>query len=159
MAKNKGNQFEAVVKECLDKADGVSIDRLRDAPRRMKGVDNPSDFIVYKKPHELYLECKSHKGNTLPFSCIRDEQYKGMQEKAKIEGVLAGVMIWYIDHDATVFVPIDEVVRIREEEEAKSINYFQILNRKHIIVHGRKKRTYFDYDMNRFLEDLFNEHL
>lgn len=82
-----------------------------------------------------------------------------MQEKVKIDGVLAGVMIWYIDHDATVFVPIDEVVRIREEEEAKSINYFQILNRKHIIVHGRKKRVYFDYDMNRFLEDLFNEHL
>jgi hypothetical protein len=102
----------------------------------------------------LYIECKSHKGNTLPFSCIRDAQYYGLQEKAKIDGVMAGIMIWYIDHDATVFVPIDEVVRIREEEGEKSINYYKILNRKHIIVPGRKKRTYFEYNMERFLEDL-----
>lgn len=155
MANNRGKKFEDVVKKAFEQVNGVSIDRLRDAPRKLKGVDNPSDFIVYKKPHEVYVECKSHKGNTLPFSCIREEQIKGMLEKSVIEGVKAGVIIWYIDHDLTVWVPIDEVVSMIHSGY-KSIN-IKDLNypRNCIRILGKKKRVYFDYDMKRFLEDLY----
>ena len=69
---NKGKQFEEAVKKSFLKCVGISIDRLRDTFQKKKNVDNPADFIVYKKPHEIYVECKSHKGNTLPLSCIRD---------------------------------------------------------------------------------------
>ena len=155
MANNKGKKFEDIVKKAFEKVEGVSIDRLRDAPRKLKGVDNPSDFIVYKKPHEVYVECKSHKGNTLPFVCIREEQIKGMTEKAKIEGVKAGIIIWYIDHDQTVWVPINEVVSMREEGY-KSINIKDLNYPRNIIrIEGTKKRVYFDYDMEKFLEDLY----
>lgn len=155
MANNKGKAFEDTVKKAFEKVEGVSIDRLRDAPRKLKGVDNPSDFIVYKKPHEVYVECKSHKGNTLPFACIREEQIKGMTEKAKIAGVKAGIIIWYIDHDQTVWVPINEVVSMREEGY-KSINIKDLNYPRNIIrIEGTKKRVYFDYDMEKFLEDLY----
>lgn len=155
MANNKGKAFEDTVKKAFEKVEGVSIDRLRDAPRKLKGVDNPSDFIVYKKPHEVYVECKSHKGNTLPFACIREEQIKGMTEKAKIAGVKAGIIIWYIDHDQTVWVPIAEVVSMREEGY-KSINIKDLNYPRNIIrIEGTKKRVYFDYDMEKFLEDLY----
>ena len=155
MATNKGKKFEEVIKNAFEKVEGVSIDRLRDAPRKLKGVDNPSDFIVYKKPHEIYVECKSHKGNTLPFFCIREEQIKGMTEKAKIAGVKCGVLIWYIDHDLTVWVPIDEVVSMIESGY-KSINIKDLNYPRNIIrIEGKKKRVYFDYDMNKFLEDLY----
>ena len=50
---NLGKKFEDVIKESFLKIPNVSIDRLRDAPKKLKNVDNPSDFIAYKKPHEL----------------------------------------------------------------------------------------------------------
>ena len=157
---NKGKQFEEVIRQSFLKVSGVSIDRLRDAPKKLKNVDNPSDFIVYKKPHEIYVECKSHKGNTLPFSCIREEQIKGMSEKARIEGVKAGIIVWFIDHDLTVWIPINEAVFWRDIGN-KSINIKNIQDKhteriRHIVIQGKKKRIYFDYDMNKFLEDLYD---
>ena len=154
MATNKGKKFEEVVKTAFEKVEGVSIDRLRDAPKKLKGVDNPSDFIVYKKPHEVYVECKSHKGNTLPFSCIRYEQISGMSEKSKIEGVKCGLLIWYIDHDLTVWVDINDVIDLIYLG-GKSINVKDLDYVSHIKIEGKKKRIYFDYDMKKFLEDLY----
>lgn len=152
--KNKGKQFEQVVYQAFLQVPDVSIDRLRDAPRKLKGVDNPSDFIVYKKPHEIYLECKSHKGNTLPFSCIREEQIQGMLAKSLKRGVIAGVMVWFIDHDLTVWVSIDMIVTLMGFGY-KSLNIKDLDKIPHLIVPGIKKRVYFDYDMNKFLEDLY----
>lgn len=161
--KNKGKAFEQVVHKAFLQVSDVSIDRLRDAPRKLKGVDNPSDFIVYKMPHELYVECKSHHGNTLPFSCIREEQINGMIEKSKIEGVKCGVIVWFIDHDLTVWYPIELVVeRILALDKSLNVkdvdlwsSYVWGVDKRCIVIHGTKKRVYFDYDMQRFLEDLY----
>lgn len=150
---NKGKQFEQVIHQAFSKVPDVSIDRLRDAPRKLKGVDNPSDFIVYKKPHEVYVECKSHKGNTLPFSCIREEQWNGMLDKSEIAGVYAGVIIWFIDHDITVWVDITDLYLWKYDHV--SLNIKDLDKIPHLVVSGRKKRVYFDYDMNKFLEDLY----
>ncbi len=155
---NLGKKFEDVVKESFLKCLNVSIDRLRDAPKKMKNVDNPSDFIVYKYPHEIYVECKSHKGNTLPFACIREEQIKGMSEKSQIDGVLAGVILWFIDHDLTVWIPIQEVVDW-QRRGAKSINIKDLDHLQHIVIQGKKKRVYFDYDIEDFLRELYEEKL
>ena len=156
MADNLGKKFERVIKGSFLKVPDVSIDRLRDAPKKMKNVDNPSDFIVYKKPHEIYVECKSHKGNTLPFSCIREEQWNGLEDKSKIDGVKAGVIIWFIDHDFTVWVDIRELVALRWIG-AKSVNIKDLFDWKlhHIEIRGEKKRVYFDYDMEKFLNELY----
>ena len=163
MAHNKGKKFEDVIRQAFLQVPDVSIDRLRDAPRKLKGVDNPSDFIVYKKPHEVYVECKSHRGNTLPFSCIREEQIKGMTEKAKIEGVKAGIIVWYIDKDITVWYPICLVVeRILALEKSLNVKDIELWSsdvwdkdNRCIVIQGKKKRVYFEYDMNKFLEDLY----
>ena len=156
MANNRGKKFEAVVQSSFEQVEGVSIDRLRDAPKRLKGVDNPSDFIVYKEPHELYVECKSHLGNTLPFSCIKESQINGMIEKSLIEGVICGLIIWYVDHDITVWIPIDDVVAWRDAGN-KSIHINDIWRFNSIEINGTKKRVYFDYDMKEFLEVLYEQ--
>lgn len=155
MSNNRAKKFEDVIRQSFECVPDVSIDRLRDMPKKLKGVDNPSDFIVYKKPHEVYVECKSHLGNTLPFSCIREEQFTGMLEKSQIDGVKAGLMIWFIDHDITIWVPIDEAVYWKIMH--KSINVKDLELIRHIKVEGTKKRIYFDYDMNKFLEDLYEQ--
>ncbi len=152
---NRGKKFEDIIRKAFEAMPDVSVDRLRDAPRKLKGVDNPSDFIVYKKPHEIYVECKSHKGNTLPFSCIREEQLKGMGEKSLIDGVKAGIIIWYIDHDLTVWIPICDVLWWFKEGN-KSINVKDLSKMKHIVIQGKKKRIYFDYFTDDFLNNLFD---
>lgn len=154
MTKNKGKNFEDIVRKAFERVPNVSVDRLRDAPRKLKGVDNPSDFIVYKKPHEIYAECKSHRGNTLPFSCIREEQLKGMTEKWLKEGVIAGFIIWFIDHDLTVWVSID-MIKTMMWFGYKSLNVKDLDKIPHLVIPGKKKRVYFDYDMEQFLEDLY----
>ena len=152
--KNQGKKFEDIIKQSFLRVPGVSIDRLRDAPKKLKNVDNPSDFIVYKKPHEIYLECKSHKGNTLPFSCIRTEQLNGMLEKSMISGVVAGVIIWFIDHDITVWVSID-IIATLINFGYKSLNIKDLNKIPHILIKGKKKRVYFNYDMEQFLKELY----
>jgi len=151
---NIGKKFEDAVRESFEKVPDVSIDRLRDAPKKLKGVDNPSDFIVYKKPHELYVECKSHRGNTLPFSCIRKGQLDGMSEKWLKPGVIAGFMIWFIDHDLTVWVSID-MIKTMMWFGYKSLNIQDLEKIPHLVVPGKKKRVYFEYAMDKFLEDLY----
>lgn len=155
MAKNNlGKNFEEVVRKAFEKVPNVSIDRLRDAPKKLKGVDNPADFIVYKKPHEIYVECKSHKGNIFPFSCIRQEQLDGMTDKWCKEGVIAGFMIWFIDHDLTIWVSID-MIKMMIWFDRKSLNIKDLDKIPHLVVPGKKKRVYFQYDMKQFLDDLY----
>ena len=109
MTVNYGKKFESIVREAFEKVPNVSIDRLHDQTTGFKGSQNICDFIVYREPYEYYFECKSVHGNTLPFSNITDTQWNGLLQKSQIEGVFAGVICWWIDHDKTVFIPIQEL--------------------------------------------------
>lgn len=153
MAENRGKKFERVVRESFEKIEDVSVDRLHDQTTKFKGSQNICDFIVYKKPYEYYIECKSVHGNTLPFSNITDTQWKGLLEKSEIEGVVAGIICWWIDLDETWFIPIWIFEDAKNVEKAKSINlkhpYMQAYWTQ---ISGKKKRVFFDYDMNSFLK-------
>ena len=152
MANNKGKEFEAVVKQAFEKMENVSIDRFKDTIARQKDNKNPSDFVVYKKPYEYYVECKTTTQNTLNFNNIR--QWDDLVEKSKIKGVIAGVLVWFRNQDKTIFVPIQSLV-IAKENGCKSIHYMAIENGQKlgftgVIIPGKKKRVYFDYDMDAF---------
>ena len=115
MAVNRGKQFEEEVEKCLRRVKGVSIDRIHDQTTGYVGSSNVCDFIVYKKPYLIYIECKSVHGNTLSihsipkpdkrgklhgfYGNISDKQWEGLLEKSKIDGVMAGVLCWWIDKD------------------------------------------------------------
>ena len=149
MTVNRGKQFEDVIRQSFEKVPGVSIDRLHDQTTGFKGSQNICDFIVYKEPYEYYFECKSVHGASLPFSNITETQWNGLLEKSKIEGVFAGVICWWIDKDVTKFIPIQAL----EHERfigAKSIRYDSNLF-SNIEIVGKKKRVFFDYDMEEFL--------
>lgn len=155
MATNRGKQFEEQIRKSFERVDNVSIDRLIDPPAGYKGLRNPSDFIVYKEPIECYIECKAHQGNTLPFTNIT--QWDRLLEKSKINGVCAGVMIWFIDHDKTIFVPI-QVLQSMKELGFKSVNVTK-LNQYYILdnylnINGSKKKVLFEYDLRNFFFDI-----
>ena len=65
---------------------------------------------------------------------------------------MAGVVIWFIDHDITIFVPIQTLEELRKKGK-KSVNIKDVLadNETYFYIDGIKKRTFFDYDMHNFL--------
>ena len=150
-AVNRGKQFEARIKEAFERVENCSVDRLLDPQAGYAGIRNICDFIVYKEPNEYYIECKSHQGNTLPFTCITDNQWQGLLEKSKIKGVHAGVIVWFIDHDKTFYCDIRKLEELKSKGN-KSINIKE--TQMFIELSGKKKRILFDYDMNKFFEQI-----
>lgn len=162
MAENRGKQFEEQIKKSFERVKGVSVDRLHDQTTGYLGSTNICDFIVYKKPYEYYIECKSVHGNTLPFSNITDTQWDGLLEKSKIEGVFAGVICWWIDKDVTKFIPIQTLQELKSlgyksvRYDAGIPDYLNYADSEYCMVEiqGEKKRVFFDYDMKELLDDI-----
>lgn len=162
MAENRGKQFENVIREAFEKVPGVSIDRFHDQTNGFKGSQNICDFIVYREPYEYYFECKSVHGASLPFSNITETQWNGLLEKSKIEGVFAGIICWWVNKDITRFIPI-QILQMLKEEGKKSLNCYwdscvDVYNTRYYIpeIKGKKKRVFFDYDVEEFLNELSN---
>lgn len=152
MSTNRGKQFENVVRQAFEKVPGVSIDRLHDQTTGFKGSQNICDFIVYKEPYEYYFECKSVHGNRLPFSNITDTQRNGLLQKSFIDGVFAGIICWWIDKNKTLFLPI-QTIKMLANEGISSYHYdWDAIGV--IEIKGKKKRVFFDYDMEKFLDEL-----
>lgn len=158
MSENRGKQFEKIVKECFERVPGVSIDRVHDQMSGYSGSKNICDFIVYKKPYECYIECKTVHGNTLPFSNITETQWNGLLEKSNIDGVIAGILCWYVDKDITAFIPI-HVFHFMKKDGSKSfpigLFYTQFAGDEGIVcIPGTKKRVFFDYDFSKFFDEV-----
>ena len=149
---SRGKKFEAAVREAFEKCPEVSVDRLPDPTGGYAGVRNICDFVFYRYPFLLFVECKVQQGNTLNFKGrITENQWGGLLEKSKIPGVIAGVMVWFVDHDKTVFVPIQELAYIRDIQQKKSLSALNLGDVNHLTLEGRKKRIFFDYDARTFL--------
>ena len=150
MGENYGKKFEEQVRKDFEKLSDVSIIRMPDPTSGYLGIRNISDFIVYRYPNMIFLECKSIHGNTFPLSNITDNQYNGMLEQAHIPGVFCGIMVWWVDNDVTTFFPIPYIRKLKDEGY-KSIHY---ANEHGYTVPGKKKRVFTEYDMEEFLNEL-----
>ena len=180
MAVNRGKQFEDIVESAFEKVSDVSIVRLHDQTTGYLGSSNHCDFIVYKKPYEYHIECKSVHGNTLSihsipkpdkhgvlhgfYGNITDTQWEGLLEKSKILGVYAGVICWWVDHDVTKFIPIQTLQELKSlgyksvRYDAGIPDYLNYTDSEYCMVEieGKKKRVFFDYDMEGFLNEISN---
>lgn len=143
MSVNRGKQFENVIKESFEKCKDISVDRLHDQTTGYMGSSNICDFIVYRYPTIMYIECKSIHGNVWSLSNLSENQYRGLLKKSKIKGVVAGVIVWWVDRDVTTFFPIEYLKHIKDYGY-KSIHYE---NENGIKIPGKKKKVFFDYDM------------
>lgn len=157
---NRGKDFESVVKKSLESIEGCSVDRLHDQTSGFAGSSNICDFIVYKKPVLWYIECKCCYGNTLSihsnspkkkYGAISNNQWEGLLDKSKIEGVTAGIIVWFIEHDRTIFIPIQEL-ECKRNKGYCSVNIKELDTWSHAKLYGQKKRVFFDYDMKSFLD-------
>ena len=146
MANNAGKAFEQKFSQDFKKSfpDGT-IDRIYYSVSGYKTISNISDFIGYNYPNIYYLECKSHLGNTWNFSYFT--QYDKLKTKVGIKGVRAGVVLWMIDHDKVVYLPVSSVTKMMEDGK-KSFNIKMLEDKSYNIIEipSVKKRVFLDSD-------------
>lgn len=155
MATNRGKDFENVIREAFERVSNTMVTRLPDPVQGYLGYRNICDFLIYHYPYFYCIECKSVHGNTLPFSNITDNQWEGMLKAAQYKGVIAGVICWWVDKDETRFIPI-QALEVMRQTGIKSIRYDFPDCPEIISVQGKKKRVFFDYDMNAFFGEVEN---
>lgn len=145
MANNRGKQWESKFREDWKRTMSPCIDRLYDQMSGYVSISNISDFIGFKKPNIFYIECKSHEGNTFPISCLT--QYEKLLPKVGIDGVRAGVVLWMIDHDVVLYIPISTFTKLIEDGK-KSFNIKMLADQTypHVVIPSEKKRVFLDSD-------------
>lgn len=172
MAVNRGKSFEGIIQACFERIPEVNILRIHDQTTGYAGSKNPCDFIVYHKPYLFVIECKSIHGNTFSiysksrnpkkphdYGNITNFQWEQLLKMSQIKGVYAGVLVWFIDKDETIFFDINLLKRWRDAGH-KSIHsypeWIEYVETDHdwCYLVGRKKRVYWDYNMVQFLRDM-----
>lgn len=161
--KNYGKPFENKIREQLEDA-GIYCLRLFDPPKGYKGIANPCDILLHRKGVTYFLECKTIKkeasisiysndpeGKHI-YGNVSNGQWEGLLQ-AQESGIVSGLLVWWVARDTTKFIPIKTAERLRNNG-AKSIRY-DVSGGGVTELHGVKKRVYFDYDFERFFQDLF----
>ena len=143
MSYNLGKKFEQKFKLDWLKIKNSTIDRLYDTMNGYKTISQISDFIGYVYPNIYYLECKSHKGNTFPLTNLT--QYDKLKEKVGIPGVRVGVVLWFIDHEKVVYIPISTITQMKKDNK-KSINIKNIDDYNIISIPSKKRQVFLDSD-------------
>lgn len=156
MSVNRGKQFESVIRKQFEESD-FCIDRIQDTMSGFAGAANICDFMVYNKPYLMYLECKTTHNASFPLTNLSQKQFDGMDSKVIHEGVIAGVMIWFIDYNITMFVPIQQIVKLKGRGcKSISVKRLQELDDNYVTLNGYKKSNavFFKYDLEQFWDDV-----
>lgn len=143
MAKNYGKAFEEKFKGDFLKIEDSSIDRLYDVTTGYKSIKQVCDFIGYVYPNIFYLECKSHKGASIPMTNIT--QYDSLLKKVGIKGVRSGVILWLIEKDLVLYIPTSTIKQLKQNGE-KSIGIRHLSDYNIKVIPSVKKRVFMDSD-------------
>lgn len=143
MARDKGKAFETKFKEDFQKLQDNSVDRLYDVMSGYKAIKQVSDFIAYLYPNIFYIECKSHKGASIPIANIT--QYESLKTKVDIKGVRSGVVLWLYEKDKVFYIPTKTITQMINDGE-KSIGIRHLDKYRIIEIPSTKKRVFMDSD-------------
>ena len=133
MAENLGKKFEKrfALDWCKSFPDCFFL-RLPDQQSGYFGTSrNICDFITFTGTKLFLIECKSIRKNTFPLTNFT--QYDKLKQFKHIKNVNIGVILWFIDHDAIVYVPISTYEQIRDAR-LKSINIKMLNDNKYKLI-------------------------
>lgn len=116
------------------------------------GICNPCDYIIYKHPFVYLWELKSHKGKSIPFSAIREQQLCKLTV-IKQKGVSCGFIFNFRDLNETYWVEAKKIKGIMEEGERKSISV-EWCRTEGIKIEQRLKRTRYWYNVTELLAEI-----
>ena len=104
------------------------------------------------------VECKAHKGLSIPFTAIR--QYEKMLDYKGTYKTYPGVVVWFYEKDVVIWVSIEEMEKMVNDGE-KSIGLRMIDEKKPykksyniITLPSKKLRTFMETNYNYLVEVL-----
>lgn len=120
MSINRGKQFEDRFRlDWSNTFPGTFVFRLKDQMTGYKETSgNPCDFLCLPKTQLFMVECKEHKGASIPFSAI--PQYERLLRYKDAPNVKPGVVVWFSEKDIVIWVSIQEMEKMVSNGE-KSI--------------------------------------
>ena len=146
MAYNVGKQFEErFSKNWKESFPNSFVYRLHDQLSGYKVVSrNPCDFICFEHGRLHLIECKSHKGASMPFTNLR--QYDEMIKYAGIENVFIGVVLWLMEKDVVIYIPLQTITQMMQDGK-KSVGMQSIKDGYNILeIPSKKLRTFMQSD-------------
>ena len=156
-----GKKWENKFKSTWEKQfPGTLIYRLPDQQGGYAGAggSNPCDFMCYPGTGVLMVECKAHKGASIPFNDI--PQYERQLEYKCCYKTFPGVLVWFYEKDVIIWVSIEEMEKMVLDGE-KSIGLRMIDDKKPykktyniITVPAQKLRTFMEADLKYLVEHL-----
>ena len=118
--------------------------RLNDQVSGMKEASkNPCDYICYNNGSLFLIECKSHKGASVPFSAT--PQYDRLLKYIDMRGVHAGVVCWLVEKDIVFYVSIKTLKQMKDDGE-KSVGLRSLDKYPICVLESKKLRTYMKTD-------------
>ena len=103
---NKGKKFEDRFEEdWANSFPGTFIYRLKDQITGYKETSrNICDYVGFNNKTLYLIECKSHKGASIPMSAI--PQYDLLVSYLGLKDVRIGIILWLIEKDTIDYIPI-----------------------------------------------------
>ena len=130
--------------------DSIVIQRLYDNMSKF-ALHYPSDYILFTPYGSYYIECKATEKDSFYFSGFAKHQIEEMVEiNNNKANVTCYVVIFFYKGGITKAFNMSYINKLIENGEKKvrsdDINA--------VVITGKKKRTYFVYDMMKFIYDL-----
>lgn len=147
MASNKGKSWEDKFRQDWSKSfPNTFIFRLKDQMTGFKETSgNPCDFLCFTGTKLFLIECKEHKGASIPFTAI--PQYERLLKYKSLPNVYPGVILWLSEKDVVLWVGIEEMEKMVLDGK-KSIGLKMLAEASYRIIEipSEKKRVFLDSD-------------
>lgn len=151
MGQSIGKKFEERFKiDWVKTFPNSTITRLYDVTSGYTAINTISDFICYNYPNQFFVECKSHKGASLPIANIT--QYDKMVKEVGKQGVRVGVVLWLIEKDKVYYIPVSTLKKMKEDGK-KSVGLKAVEEGYRIIdIPAKKLLRYMECDYSCLME-------
>lgn len=161
--KNLGKKFEQNFRLSIPQTDKIFYYRLKDSASSYYGgneflrfsQNNIADAFLFHcdngSNNLLILEYKSHKGKSLPLSCIRENQLNEMLEAKNKTGVIPMLVVFFSDIERCFSLDIKYVEQFLINNDRKSIplEYFE---ENGVEIEVFKLRTNYKYNVEEWLK-------
>lgn len=160
---NKGKVFEQQFKKNVCKIPDIWFNRLNDGTGSWGGgsgtrfqASNDCDFEVFFKRVLFLLELKNHKGSSLPYSAIRQNQIEKLNSKSDIPWVAAGFLVFFEEKERCFFLNAQTAYlhKIHSGRKSIPISFFEEYG---VEVQCKKLKVNYNYNIELLLEILVRE--
>ena len=161
--KNLGKAFEQNFRKSIPETNKIFYYRLKDSNNNWNrgenirfAQNNIADAFLYHCSNGtnnlLVLEYKSHKGKSLPLTCIRENQLKEMLDANEKSGVIPMIIVFFSDIERCFSLNIKYVEEFLRNSDRKSIplEYFE---ENGVEIETVKLKTNYRYNIEEWLNN------